>query len=98
MSETFTIADMLSTIALGMGIVFIVLIILYLVMVVQHKVFNRLENRHQPVSDTLSIAQESAKSSEDTVSDEEAAAILAAISVYMRRDPSALRLVSLERQ
>lgn len=97
MSETFTAADMLSTIVLGIGIVFVVLIILYLVMVVQHMVFRSLENRNQSASPADSAAQAQPTPAEDAISDEETAAILAVIAAYTRRDPSALRLVSLER-
>lgn len=97
MSEAFTVADMLSTILLGMGIVFVVLIILYLIMVVQHKIFSQIENRHQSVASAAPVAQAQPNPAEDAISDEETAAILAVIAAYTRRDPSALRLVSLER-
>lgn len=100
MSEAFTVADMLSTIVLGVGIVFVILIILYLIMLIQHKVINALEGvgKHAPETAAASAPAQAAAPAPETISDEETAVVLAVIAACLRCDPSALRLLSLERK
>lgn len=99
MSEAFTVADMLSTIVLGIGIVFVILILLYLVMVVQHIVLSALENLgKRPVQPDTSAPVQPAAPAQETISDEETAVVLAVIAACLRCDPSALRLLSLEQK
>lgn len=94
MSEAFTTADMLGVVMLGMGIVFAVLIIIYIMMTLMRVIF------YHPVKAQASATQE-IQPVENRIlenEDEEAAAVVAVIAACLDRSPSSFRLVNLYRK
>ena len=90
MSEAFTVTDMLGVVFLGMGIVFLVLIIIYFMMTFMRVIFYHPEKTSIPAVETDHTMNQILEDE-----DEEAAAVVAVIAACLNQSPSSFRLVNL---
>lgn len=93
MSEAFTAADMMGVVLLGLGIVFAVLLIIYIMMVIMRMVL------YHPSQEGIRAAEKPQELSEENqISEEEAAAVVTVIAAAMGKSPSSFHMVNLYRR